>query len=104
MVQPMKEFLELWTKRYWEKKEKKAQKKEEEKAASTETPTAESTEAEKKEDKQPKNEPKVPGILVTSSQPECVLISLDGLLDYNESDKHEKTFEVGFVYSNLLIL
>jgi hypothetical protein len=41
-----------------------------------------------------KKDPKPSGILVTSSKPECVMISLDGLLDYNESDKHEKTFEV----------
>ena len=35
-----------------------------------------------------------PGIFVTAPKSEHSLISLDGLLDYNENDKLEETFEV----------
>jgi len=36
----------------------------------------------------------LPGVFVNGVKGEQTLISLDGLLDYNENDKHEGTFEV----------
>jgi len=55
--------------------------------------TSLSTEISEKKEKAPESF-KNPGIFASSGKPECILLSLSGLLDYNESDKREETFEV----------
>jgi len=51
------------------------------------------------------DKPPSPGVFITATKIECMMISLDGLLDYNENDKNEHTFEVSLfaeLFHNML--
>lgn len=56
-------------------------------------------------DKSKAEMPSVPGLFISSSLTDCAMLSLDGLLDYNENDKQETTLEVSLfaeMFQNML--